>query len=202
MVLATTNAAKAREMAAILRREGMELDLVARPSWVPDVAETGDTLLDNARLKAAALVRATGTAALADDTGLEVDSLGGAPGIRSARYAGASASDADNVTLLLSELASLTRNSRTARFRTAVVLVDVDGTELVAEGVVEGTIAPRPRGSGGFGYDPVFQPAGAGGLTFAELSDDAKAAISHRGRALAALAVQMRDARVPPTRGD
>ncbi|HZJ26853.1 MAG TPA: RdgB/HAM1 family non-canonical purine NTP pyrophosphatase [Acidimicrobiia bacterium] len=202
VVLATANPDKAREIATILGGEDLDLELVARPSSVPEVEETGASLRENARIKAQALVRATDTAALADDTGLEVDPLGGAPGIRSARYAGDGASDADNVARLLAELASLTRTTRTARFRTVVVLADPDGAELAAEGVVEGTISDAPRGSFGFGYDPVFQPAGAGGRTFAELGEDEKAAISHRGRALRALATRMRDAGADPTRGD
>lgn len=200
--MATTNPGKADEISAILGRAGVDLGLVARPSEVPDVEETGATLIDNARLKARALVRATGTAAIADDTGLEIDALGGEPGIRAARYAGDGASDADNIARVLARLAPSTRGSRTARFRTVVVFADVDGTEIVADGVVEGIITETPRGSGGFGYDRIFQPVGAGGHTFAELSADEKAEISHRGRALRALADRMRDAMVDATPGD
>ena len=160
-------------------------------------AETGDTLLANARLKALALCAATGLAALADDTGLEVDALGGAPGVFSARYAGPDATYADNVDHLLTVMASVRRNARTARFRTVVVLARPDGSEAVAEGVVEGVIADAARGTSGFGYDPVFVPAGGGGRTFAEITLAEKQAISHRGRALRAMARQLRES-VPP----
>ncbi|MGZ4690251.1 MAG: RdgB/HAM1 family non-canonical purine NTP pyrophosphatase, partial [Acidimicrobiia bacterium] len=159
---------------------------------------TGATLVENARLKAEALRDATGLAALGEDTGLEVDALGGAPGVFSARYAGEGATYADNVAKLLREVEAVRRASRTARFRTAVVLAQPDGTELVEEGVVEGVIVTEPRGTGGFGYDAVFAPAGAGGRTFAELEPDHKHAISHRGRALRALAARLREAGSKP----
>jgi XTP/dITP diphosphohydrolase len=194
LVVATGNADKAREIRAVLDRAGADVELLPRPEEVPEVEETGTTLVANARLKAVALRDATGIAALGEDTGLEVDALGGAPGVFSARYAGEGASYADNVAKLLREVGSVRRASRTARFRTAVVLAQPDGSELVAEGVVEGVIADEPRGTGGFGYDAVFAPAGAGGRTFAELTADHKHAISHRGRALRALAVRLREA--------
>jgi XTP/dITP diphosphohydrolase len=194
LVVATANLDKAREIRAVLEHAGTDVDLVPRPDDVPEVEETGSTLVENARLKAEALRDATGLAALGEDTGLEVDALGGAPGIFSARYAGEHATYADNVTKLLHEVESVRRASRTARFRTAVVLAQPDGSELVAEGVVEGVIALEPRGTGGFGYDSVFAPAGAGGRTFAELEPDHKHAISHRGRALRALAARLREA--------
>jgi XTP/dITP diphosphohydrolase len=114
--------------------------------------------------------------------------------VRSARYAGENATYADNVAKLLREVDAVRRASRTARFRTAVVLAMPDGSELVADGVVEGVITTEPRGAGGFGYDPVFAPAGAGGRTFAEIAPDHKHAISHRGRALRALAARLREA--------
>lgn len=194
LVVATANLDKAREIRAVLDHAGADVELVPRPDDVPEVQETGATLVDNARLKAVALRGATGLAALGEDTGLEVDALGGAPGVRSARYAGENATYADNVAKLLRDIAAVRRASRTARFRTAVVLAQPDGTELVAEGVVEGVIITDPRGSGGFGYDAVFAPAGAGGRTFAELAPDHKHAISHRGRALRALAARLREA--------
>lgn len=196
IVVATANPDKAREIRAVLEGEGLAIELVPRPADVPEVDETGATLVDNARLKARALADATGLPAVADDTGLEVDSLGGAPGVFSARYAGEDATYADNVTKLLAEMTAVRRASRTARFRTAVVLAAGPGTasELVAFGVVEGLIADVPTGGGGFGYDPVFRPAGGDGHTFAELSPAEKDAISHRGRALRSLARQMRDA--------
>jgi XTP/dITP diphosphohydrolase len=194
IVVATANLDKAREIRAVLEHAGAAVELVPRPDDVPDVEETGLSLVENARLKAEALRDATGLAALGDDTGLEVDALGGAPGVRSARYAGENATYAENVAMLLREVDAVRRASRTARFRTAVVLATPDGHELVAEGVVEGVIAPEPRGTGGFGYDAVFAPAGAGGRTFAELAPDHKHAISHRGRALRALAARLREA--------
>ncbi|RMH75932.1 MAG: RdgB/HAM1 family non-canonical purine NTP pyrophosphatase [Actinomyces sp.] len=171
-------------MAAIL---GDRLELVARPADAGEVDETGETLEDNARLKARAVAAVADADALADDTGLEVEALGGAPGVRSARYAGDTATDADNVRRLLGELTGVTGEGRRARFRTVVVLHRRDGSELVAEGVVTGRIAEAPRGQGGFGYDPVFVPDEGDGRTFAEMSAADKNALSHRGRALRAL---------------
>ena len=144
------------------------MTLLPRPEWVADVDETGETLLDNARLKARALAAATGVPAIADDTGLEVDDLGGEPGVRSARYSGESATYADNVAKLLAALEGRPE-PRSARFRTVAVAAWPDGREVVAEGVVEGTIATAPRGGGGFGYDPVFVPGGGDSRTFAEM---------------------------------
>lgn len=184
-VLATANPDKTREIQEIL---GDGVDLLARPPEVPDVDETGDTLEDNARLKARALVEATGVAAIADDTGLEVDALGGAPGVYSARYAGEGATYADNVAKLLDALAG--RSDRSARFRTVAIAMWPDGSEIVAEGSVEGTIAREASGNGGFGYDPIFVPAGAA-MTFAEMTSEAKHAVSHRGRAFRALAARL-----------
>ena len=183
LVLATTNPDKAREIEAIV---GTTVDLVPRPADVPEVEETGATLLDNARLKAIALCSATGLPALADDTGLEVDALGGAPGVYSSRYAGEDATYADNVRKLLDALAG--RADRRARFRTVALVRFPDGREVVGDGVVDGTIADAPRGDNGFGYDPVFVPDEGDGRTFAELTPDEKHAISHRGRAVRALA--------------
>lgn len=194
LVVATANVDKAREIDAVLRHAGADVELVPRPDDVPDVEETGTTLIENARLKAVALRDATGIAALGEDTGLEVDALGGAPGVYSARFAGEDATYSDNVEKLLREVDAVRRASRTARFRTAVVVAFPDGSELTAEGVVEGTITTGPRGGAGFGYDPVFAPAGAGGRTFAEIPADHKHAISHRGRALRALAARLREA--------
>jgi XTP/dITP diphosphohydrolase len=192
IVLATANPDKAREIVDALT--GLDVELVDRPAGVPEVDETGTTLLENARLKACALRDATGEDALADDTGLEVDALGGAPGVWSARYAGEDATYADNVHKLVAEMEAARRNARTARFRTVLVLAGADGSELVADGVVEGVIAEAPRGSGGFGYDPVFVPAGGRGRSFAEMTLAEKQALSHRGRALRALAARLREA--------
>jgi XTP/dITP diphosphohydrolase len=136
---------------------------------------------------------ATGLPAVADDTGLFVDALGGAPGVYSARYAGERATYADNVAKLLDALAS-SGVPRTARFETAAVLVDPAARRTVAIGTLHGVIATAPRGSRGFGYDSVFVPDGAGGRTLAELEDDEKHAISHRGRAFRALAAQLEGA--------
>ena len=188
-VLATANPDKAREIGEIL---GGDVQLTPRPTDVPDVDETGETLLDNARLKAVALVEATGRPALADDTGLEVDALGGAPGVRSARFAGEDASYADNVDALLAALADTAGDDRRrARFRTVAVARWPDGTEIVCEGAVEGWIAPAPRGADGFGYDPVFVPAEGGGATFAEMDAADKHRLSHRGRAFRAMRAQI-----------
>jgi len=195
MVLATANPDKAREIVAIVAEAvGEGVELVPRPDGVPEVEETGLTLEDNARLKAEALVRATGLPALADDTGLEVDALGGAPGVRSSRFAGEEATYADNVAKLLRELETAAARGvedRTARFRTVAVACFPDGRELVASGVVEGVIAAAATGTGGFGYDPVFVPAGSGGRTFAEMTPEEKDALSHRGRAFRALAASL-----------
>lgn len=189
LVLASANPDKAAEIVEVLSA-ALDVELFPRPSSVPDVEEDGATLLDNARLKARALVAATETAAVADDTGLEVDALGGAPGVYSARYAGEGATYADNVAKLLRELGALADGGgeRRARFRTVALVAFPDGSELWGEGAVEGTILPEGRGSAGFGYDPVFMPQGGDGRSFAEMSSDEKHAISHRGRAFRALA--------------
>ena len=188
IVLASANPDKAHEIRAII---GDAVELVPRPTDVPDVVEDGATLLDNARLKACALCDATGLPALADDTGLEVDALGGAPGVWAARYAGEHASYRDNVAKLLRELDGVGDSERTARFRTVALLRFPDGRELVGDGAVEGRIAGEIRGENGFGYDPVFVPIGGDGRSFAEMDGDEKHAISHRGRALRALAAQL-----------
>ena len=186
LVLASANPDKAREIAAIL--DGF--DVVPRPPDVPDVVEDGETLEANARLKAVALVEATGLAAVADDTGLEVDALDGAPGVFSARFAGEGATYADNVAKLLDSLAG--QPDRRACFRTVALARFPDGRELVASGEVAGTITTEPRGDGGFGYDPVFVPDEGDGRTFAEMTPSEKHALSHRGRAFRALAAQLR----------
>ena len=178
LVCASANPDKVAEIAAIL--DGV-VDLAPRPADVPDVVEDADTLIGNARLKAVAIRDATGLAAVADDTGLEVDALGGAPGVYSARYAGEDASYADNRAKLLRELGGVT--DRRARFRTSVLVAYPDGSELVVDGVCEGHITERERGDRGFGYDSIFVPDDGDGRTFAEMTDDEKHAISHRGRA-------------------
>jgi XTP/dITP diphosphohydrolase len=182
-VLASANPDKAAEIAEIL---GSSVVLLPRPADVPDVEETGSTLEENALLKAHALVEATGRHAIADDTGLEVDALGGAPGVYSARYAGEGATYADNVAKLVSSLKD--EVDRRARFRTVACAVRTDGTEVVVDGSIGGQIADHPRGTGGFGYDSVFIPDDGDGRTFAEMTPAEKHAISHRGRAFRALA--------------
>ena len=185
-VLATANPDKVIEI-----RELMEgLDLLARPSNVPDVEETGDTLEENARLKARALVEATGIAAIADDTGLFVDALDGKPGIHSARFAGEHATYADNVDLMLAVMEDVGSEDRSAYFATVALARYPDGRELIAEGRVLGVIATEPRGEG-MGYDPIFEPEGSGGLTFGELGMEGKQRISHRARAFRVLRVNM-----------
>lgn len=189
LVVASANPKKAAELAELLT--GTSAQVLSRPGGVPEVVEDGLTFLDNARLKAVALAAATGDAALGDDSGLEVDALGGAPGVRSARFAGEDATDAENVAVLLERLAeagAVTDSQRSARFRCVLVLRYPDGTETTAQGSVEGHIAAAPVGEGGFGYDPVFVPsaidAGGDGRTFAQMTAGEKHAVSHRGRAL------------------
>jgi XTP/dITP diphosphohydrolase len=171
------------------------VELQPRPTTVPEVDESGDSLEENARLKGHALVNATGLAAVADDTGLEVDALDGAPGVYSARYAGENASYADNVDKLLAALASVGATGadrRRARFRTVAIACFPDRGDIVAQGVVEGVIAGERRGDGGFGYDPVFVPDGGDGRTYAEMSLTEKNALSHRAKAFRALAAGLR----------
>lgn len=191
LVLASANIDKAKEIAEILGAALADVELVPRPLGVPEVEETGDTLEENARLKAVALVEATGVAAVADDTGLEVDALDGRPGVYSSRFAGEHATYADNVAKLLHEMEDVPPERRTARFRTVALLRHPDGSELVVEGVVRGVISTEARGEAGFGYDPVFVPDGGDGRTFAEMSAAEKHAMSHRGAAFRALAAAM-----------
>lgn len=186
LVIASKNEDKLREMEAVLLGLGLVQEIVGAVDW-PDVEETEATLEGNALLKARTVAAATGLPSLADDTGLEVDALEGAPGVRSARYAGVQASYADNVWALLNDLAA--EPVRTARFRTVMALVMPDGREIVAEGVLEGRIIDAPRGDSGFGYDPVFD---VDGRTLAELGAAEKNVVSHRGRALRALAERLR----------
>jgi XTP/dITP diphosphohydrolase len=192
LVLASANPDKVKEIVAVLSA-ALRVDLLPRPEAVPEVVEDADTLVGNARLKARALVAATGFAAVADDTGLEVEALGGEPGVYSARYAGESATYADNVAKLLRELAALDDHggARRASFKTVALVAFPDGSEVWAEGVLPGTIAPEGRGTNGFGYDPVFVPEGGDGRTFAEMRAEEKDAVSHRGRAFRALAVEL-----------
>jgi XTP/dITP diphosphohydrolase len=187
-VLATANAGKAREIDAILTGAGLPLELAPRPATVPTVDEPGGTVEENARHKARVVRDATGAAAIADDTGLEVDALGGAPGVRSARFAGPDASDEDNVALLLDRLRGVPLERRRARFVTVAVASFPDGREVAAIGTAEGTIASERRGDGGFGYDSVFIADAGDGRTFAELTPSEKDGCSHRGAAFRTLA--------------
>ena len=191
-VLATANPDKAREIVALLGEEAPSLELVARPPEVPDVDEVGETLEDNARIKAVALCAATSLPAVADDTGLHVDALGGAPGVHTARYAGEDATYADNVEKLLGELDALPLEQRGARFATVAVARWPDGLEVAALGEVDGVITSTARGDGGFGYDPVFVPLEGDGRTFAEMTDQEKHSLSHRARAFRTLAQGVR----------
>jgi XTP/dITP diphosphohydrolase len=196
LVLASANVDKAAEIAAILAAVP-GLTLLPRPAGVPDVEETGDTLEANARLKARALCEATGLAAVADDTGLEVDALDGVPGVHSARFAGEGASYSDNVAKMLAELdrvGAAGPAARRARFRSVAFVAYPDGTELWVEGAVDGSITAEARGAGGFGYDPIFAPDGFDGRTFAEMTSEEKHAVSHRGRAFRALAHELAEA--------
>jgi XTP/dITP diphosphohydrolase len=194
LILATRNAHKVAELRAILDGAVPGLDLVgadAHPE-VPDVPETGVTFAENALLKARALAAATGGASVADDSGLCVDVLGGAPGIFSARWAGAHGDDRANLALLLAQLGDIADEHRGAHFACAAALVLPDGTERVTEGRLAGTLRHTPAGTGGFGYDPVLQPDGET-RTCAELTPEEKNAISHRGRAFRALAPHVRE---------
>ncbi len=190
LVFATTNHGKLREVAEILGPLGVDVVGVAAvvPGWT--VVEDGATFAENARLKARDLARRGGLPVLADDSGLEVDALGGRPGVRSARYAGEHATDAANVVLLLDEMANVPDHARGAAFRCALALAWPDGTIVEADGRCAGTIALSPRGSGGFGYDPVFVDP-ASGRTFGELPAEAKNHFSHRRRALDALRLEL-----------
>jgi XTP/dITP diphosphohydrolase len=190
LVMASANPDKVAEIKAILREQLPRIEILPRPLNVGEVVEDADSLLGNARLKARALATATGLASVADDTGLFVDALGGAPGIFAARYAGEDATYADNCSHLLSELKrvnAMKLEERTASFRTVAIVAWPSGEELYCEGVVRGTIALASQGARGFGYDPLFAPTETHGITFAELSIEIKNSISHRARAFRGL---------------
>jgi len=186
VVLATRNTGKIKELNAMLASLGVTvLGLDAFPR-IGEIPETGDTFLENARIKARAVCAATGLVSLADDSGLCVDALGGAPGVHSARYAGGHGDDAANNAKLLAALADVAEKDRTCRFVSVVVAAVPDGRELAVEGVWEGRVALAAAGAGGFGYDPLFFDPTAG-KTAAELTAAEKNARSHRGKALAGL---------------
>jgi XTP/dITP diphosphohydrolase len=187
IAIASRNAHKLREIGRICAEWPVEWLTVENHEgpW-PDVEETGSTYLENALLKARAGAAALGEPALADDSGIEVDALGGRPGPRSARFAGEDATDQQNLDELIRALKGVPGSGRTARYRCLAALAFPDGRELHAEGICEGTLVGQPRGSGGFGYDPIFVPEGWE-RTMAELADEEKDRISHRGRAFRAL---------------
>ena len=180
--------ANPHKVAEIVDLMGGVVDLLPRPSDLEGVVEDADTLEGNARLKAVAVCAATGLPALADDTGLEVDALDGAPGVITARFAGEGATDAQNRQKMLVELEGIDVPQRTARFRTVALLRFPDGREVIAHGVCEGSIAENEIGDRGFGYDALFIPADGDGRTFAQMTIEEKHELSHRGRAFRALA--------------
>jgi XTP/dITP diphosphohydrolase len=189
LILATRNPKKLAELRRILDASGVDVsvtDLSEHPD-MPEVAETGATFAENALLKARAVVAHTGRPAVADDSGLCVDALNGMPGVLSARWAGGHGDDEANLRLVLAQLAEVPVGRRAAHFACAAALVLPSGREHVTEGILSGRIIDAPRGTNGFGYDPIFVP-GSAELTTAEMSPEAKDAISHRGRALRALA--------------
>ena len=205
VVIASTNPGKIAEVRQIMA--GLPLVLVTRDEvggW-PEVEETGDTYLANALLKARAVAAVTGRAALADDSGIEVDALDGAPGVRSARFAGEPATDEDNNAKLIASLDGVPLERRGARYRCVAVLVTPEGDEIAGVGSCEGRIGFEARGTGGFGYDPWFIPnvgvKVGEARTMAELTADEKHAISHRGKALRGLAEKLRHLESGPAGG-
>jgi XTP/dITP diphosphohydrolase len=186
LLIATNNPGKVREYEELLTDLSVEITFPAQEGLTLDVDETGDTFEENARLKALAFATASGLLTLADDSGLEVDALDGAPGVYSARYAGPDADDVGRYRKLLAALADVPPGQRSARFRCVVALAQPDGTVRTADGICEGEIGFEPRGDYGFGYDPIFIVEGYNGQTMAELDPDLKNRISHRARAVIA----------------
>ena len=197
ILIATMNEGKLREYERLLADvPGLELETMAFLAEPVDVVEDRDTFRGNALKKATEIAKVSGMPCLADDSGLEVDALGGRPGVYSARYAGEGATDAENNLKLLDELSGTTDDLRTARFRCAIVIVDGSGVELAtAEGACEGRIGREPRGAQGFGYDPLFKPDGYT-QTMAELGPETKNEISHRAKAAAKLVPLLRQLRI------
>ncbi|CAB4713836.1 MAG: RdgB/HAM1 family non-canonical purine NTP pyrophosphatase [Actinobacteria bacterium] len=189
VVIASRNEHKIDEMRRILNEAGLSLDLVGIQEFpdLPDVDETGETFAENALLKAREICAFTGMPAIADDSGLCVDALGGMPGIFSARWAGTHGNDLANLQLLLAQISHVAPDRRTASFRCAAAIVMPSGAEEVVEGIMAGRLIDTPRGTNGFGYDPIFIAEGYS-ITTAEMDSASKDAISHRGRAIAALA--------------
>ncbi|GGK74425.1 non-canonical purine NTP pyrophosphatase [Planomonospora parontospora subsp. parontospora] len=198
VVLATRNTGKIVELRRILAEAALPVEIVGLEEFpqIGDVAETGLTFAENALLKAHAVAQASGLPAVADDSGLCVDALNGMPGIFSARWSGTHGDDRANLDLLLAQVSDVPDGRRGAHFACAAALALPSGQERVAEGALHGSIIRAPRGTGGFGYDPVFVPEG-GTRTTAELAPEEKDAISHRGRAFRALAPILAEVLVP-----
>jgi XTP/dITP diphosphohydrolase len=186
LLIATNNPGKVREYEELLADPSVEITFPRQEGLTLEVEETGTTFEENAKLKALVFAQASGLLTLADDSGLEVDALDGAPGVYSARYAGPDADDVDRYRKLLVALADVPPGQRSARFRCVVALAQPDGTVLTADGACEGEIGFEPRGEHGFGYDPIFVVEGYEGQTMAELDPDLKNRISHRARAVIA----------------
>jgi XTP/dITP diphosphohydrolase len=193
IVLATRNPHKVAEVRRILTAAGCEVELLGSDAYadLPDIAETGSSFAANAILKARAVAEHTGLTAIADDSGLAVDALNGMPGIYSARWAGTHGDDVANLQLLLAQMSDVPDGRRSAAFVCAAAVVTPEGDERAVEGTLEGHIVHAPRGSNGFGYDPIFQPRGHDRTT-AEMSAEEKDGISHRGHAFRALAEVLR----------
>jgi XTP/dITP diphosphohydrolase len=186
VVIASRNAGKVAELRGLLSTWGVEVRGIAEFAGAPEPAESGASYAENARTKALSAAAHTGLPALGDDSGIEVDALDGRPGLHSARYGGPGLGDADRVARLLAELDGVPRERRTARYRAVVVLAWPDGRTVEASGACDGHVAFAPRGTGGFGYDPIFVYAGTG-LTFGETRPEDKLQQDHRGRAVRAL---------------
>jgi XTP/dITP diphosphohydrolase len=194
VVLATKNRHKLEELHRILDAAGLDVELLGADAFpdLPDVPETESTFAGNALLKAREIARITGLPSVADDSGLCIDALNGMPGILSARWSGRHGNDVANLELVLGQMSDVPDRRRTAAFRCAAAIALPDGTERVVEGSIEGVIIREPRGTGGFGYDPIFMPLGFV-QTLAEIPAAEKDAISHRGQALEALAPVLRE---------
>jgi len=198
VVLATQNSHKLVEMRRILDEAGLDIELVGTDQFpdLTDVVENGSTFAANALLKARSVCAETGLPAIADDSGLSVDALNGMPGIFSARWSGSHGDDLANLNLLLGQLTDVPDARRGAAFHCAAAVVLPDGTERLVEGTIDGTLIREPRGTNGFGYDPIFVPLGESRTT-AEMSAEEKDAISHRGRAMRALVPVLRELFTP-----
>ncbi len=183
IVIASTNQGKISEIRSAFQNLPVKIHSLTEFAPYPEVEETGETFRENALLKARYYLGHTGIACLADDSGLEVDALAGAPGVFSARYAGQTASDEDNNRKLLAVLQGVPNEQRSARFRCVLAFLDIDGTEIIADGVCEGRILEEPRGHGGFGYDPLFYMPQLD-ATLSQISVEEKNRVSHRGQAL------------------